>query len=192
MTLKVRMAYILGLNPGAIGTVVGYAFSSDLTSNGPVLPGADMKDVVECTEQPQIPLVLVQFDKQFYNGESCSAALPRVVPIFSQTCTIEMNGESYVREQMPLVLSKANTVHQAQGTNAEWHVMSPPGGPFSDFARGLFYVGLSRGTTLNGLVLLNHRIDSKMFTKWKPHLEEIENEYVRLRGLPKWREVNGI
>ena len=183
-----KLAFYSGLVPGATGTVVGFAYSSDVTF-GPPLPGADMNTAIASAEQPQLPMVLVQFDAKYYTGESCHPILPRVVPIYAKTCTIEYNGEKYVREQLPLELANANTVHQAQGTSAKEHVMCPPGAPHADFARALFYVAISRCETLAELYLILYKATPKMFTKHKPKVAEIEAEYERLRQLPKWRDV---
>jgi hypothetical protein len=153
------------------------------------LPGADFNAAVTSVEQPQLPLVLVQFDKKYYTGESCHPTLPRVVPIYPKTSTIDYNGEKYVREQLPLEPANASTVHQAQGTSAEEHVMCPPGAPFADFSRALFYVALSRCETLDKLYLILYKATVSMFTKYKSQVAEIEAEYERLRQLPKWRDI---
>jgi len=183
-----KLAFYSGLIPGATGTVVGFAYSSDVTF-GPPLPGANMEAAIASAEQPQLPMVLVQFDAKYYSGESCHPSLPRVVPIYAKTSTIEYNGEKYVREQLPLERANANTVHQAQGTSAEEHVMCPPGAAFADFTRALFYVAISRCETLAELYLILYKATGKMFTKHKSQVAEIEAEYERLRQLPKWRDI---
>jgi hypothetical protein len=154
-----------------------------------VLPGADFDEATSSSEQPQLPLVLVQFDAKYYTGESCLPDLPRVVPIYPTTCNIDFNGQTYVREQLPLEASSTVTVHQSQGTNAEEHVMCPPGAPGADFTRALFYVALSRCETLKDLHLILYKATANMFTKHKRCVEEINAEYTRLRSLPKWRDV---
>ena len=183
-----KLAFYSGLVPGATGTVVSFVYSSDI-SFGPPLPGADLDAAIASTEQPQLPMVLVQFDAKYYSGESCHPSLPRVVPIYAKTCTIEYNGEKYVREQLPLERANANTVHQAQGTSAKEHVMCPPGAPHADFARALFYVAISRCETLAELYLILYKATPIMFTKHKSQVAEIEAEYERLRELPKWRDI---
>ena len=162
--LQDKLAFYSGLVPGATGTVVAFAYSSDVTF-GPILPGADMNAAIASSEQPQLPKVLVQFDAKYYTGESCHSSLPRVVPIYAKTSTIEYNGEKYVREQLPLERANATTVHQAQGTSAKEHVMCPPGAPYADFKRALFYVAISRCKTLAGLHLILFKATAKIFTK---------------------------
>ncbi len=183
-----KVAFYSGLIPGATGTVVGFVYSSDVSFGLP-LPGADFNTAVTSLEQLQLPLVLVQFDAKYYSGESCHSTLPRVVPIYPKTSTVEYNGEKYVREQLPLERANASTVHQAQGTSAKQHVMCPPGAPNADFTRALFYVALSRCETLAELYLILFKATSSMFTKHSKQVAEIEAEYVRLRKLPKWRDV---
>jgi hypothetical protein len=183
-----KLAFNLGLIPGATGMVVGFVYSSD-PSYGPPLPGANITTAITSSEQPQLPIVLVQFDSKYYTGESCHPTLARVVPIYPKTSTVKYNGQAYVREQLPLERANASTVHQAQGTTAEEHVMCPPGAPNADFTRALFYVALSRCETLANLHLILYKATSKMFTKHSKQVAEIEAEYERLRKLPKWREL---
>ena len=185
-----KVAFYNGLIPGATGVPVGFRFSSDRLTFGPVLPGADFDTALMSTEQPQLPLVLVQFDAKYYTGESCLPDLPRVVPIYPTTCNVELNGETYVREQLPLEASSATTIHQAQGTNAEQHVMCPPGAPGADFSRALFYVALSRCETLRELYLILYKCTESMFTKHKRCINDINAEYARFRLLPKWRDIS--
>ena len=64
-----KLAFYSGLVPDATGVVVSFAYSSDFTSFGPPLPGADFEAAIASTEQPQLPMVLVQFDAKYYSGE---------------------------------------------------------------------------------------------------------------------------
>ncbi len=111
------------------------------------------------------------------------------MPIYAKTSNVKYNGEKYAREQLPLESANATTVHQAQGTSAEEHVMCPPGAPYADFSRALFYVALSRCETLDKLYLILYKATVSMFTKHKSQVAEIEAEYERLRQLPKWRDI---
>jgi hypothetical protein len=169
------LGFYAGLIPGATGTVVGFTYNSD-AGEGPVLPGADLSAAVRASQQPQLPLVLVQFDAKYYHGETCHPSRPRVVPVYCTTCTIEYNGEKYTRAQLPLSPANASTVHQAQGSNAEQHVMCPPGAPHADFARALFYVAISRCETLAGLFLIMFNVTAKMFTSHRGAIAVIEDE----------------
>lgn len=55
------------------------------------------------------------------------------------------------RHQFPLTLAWATTIHKAQGAQLDCVKIDPSG----IFAPGMFYVALSRVTSLNGLSLLN-------------------------------------
>ncbi len=187
--LSCKLGFYAGLVPGAIGTVVGFCYCSEI-DKGPILPGADMDEVLREDNQPQIPLVLVQFDSNYYNGDSCVSTHERVVPVYSSSCRVSINGLKYSREQIPLTLATSGTVHASQGVDAEQHFLSPPAGRHDNFARGLFYVALSRCKTLSGTIILHHPVTASMFTKFKAQVQEIEDECNRLRQLPSWREVN--
>ena len=67
--------------------------------------------------------------------------------------------------------------------------MCPPGAKNADFTRALFYVALSRCETLAELYLILYKATGSMFTKHRTQVAEIEAEYVRLRELPKWRNL---
>jgi len=190
--LDSKFGFYSKLVPGTMGTIVGFVYTSDVQACGPPLPGASFEEAVTSPEQPQIPLVLFQADAKFYRGESCLPHLPRVVPLYPTTSYVYLHGVKYIREQLPMSPAMASTVHQAQGTTAEVHVMVPPGGTYHNFARGLFYSALSRGTTLAGLMPLKYRITAAMFTKFKSSIAAIDAEYVRLRALANWRQVNNI
>jgi ATP-dependent exoDNAse (exonuclease V) alpha subunit len=65
----------------------------------------------------------------------------------------------------------------------------PAWGKNADFTRALFYVALSRCETLAELYLILYKATGSMFTKHRTQVAEIEAEYVRLRELPKWRDL---
>lgn len=174
----------IGLIKGARGTVIRAAFNSE--GAGPIKPGASFEDAVASQIQLQIPLVLVQLDKADYKGGSCLTEMPRVVPIYSEKSRFTLDGVDYEREMLPLKLSLADTVHSAQGTSVDEHVMAPPCGQHDDFTRGLTYVALSRVRMLSGLYLLEQEMTTQMFTKWARQIEPINAEYTRLRALPHW------
>jgi ATP-dependent exoDNAse (exonuclease V) alpha subunit len=92
---------------------------------------------------------------------------------------IKYNGVPVVRNQLPLNVAAAGTVHAAQGVTCDVHVMYPPdvsGG----FARSLLYVALSRVKRLTGLVLLS-MVNAKMFTKFRGQAIDIDSEYAGRR-----------
>ena len=174
----------IGLIKGARGTVIRAAFNSE--GAGPIKPGASFEDAVASQIQLQIPLVLVQLDKADYKGGSCLTEMPRVVPIYAEKSRFTLGGVDYEREMLPLKLSLADTVHSAQGTSVDEHVMAPPCGQHDDFTRGLTYVALSRVRMLSGLYLLEQEMTTQTFTKWARQIEPINAEYTRLRALPHW------
>ena len=88
--LSCKLGFYAGLVPGAIGTVVGFCYCSEI-DKGPILPGADMDEVLREDTQPQIPLVLVQFDANYYNGDSCVSTHKRVVPVYFSSCRVSIN-----------------------------------------------------------------------------------------------------
>lgn len=189
--LTCKLGFYAGLVPGAMGTVVAFCYCSE-PDRGPVQPGADMDEILAAEVQTQIPLVLVQFDAKYYSGDSCVSTHERVVPVYSSFCRVLFNGLKYSREQIPLELATTGTVHGSQGVDTQQHFLSPPAGRHDNFARGLFYVALSRCKTLSGTVILHHPVTASMFTKFKAQVQEIEDEYNRLRQLPSWREVNVV
>ena len=101
---------------------------NQLQRPGPIQSGASFEDAVASQIQLQIPLVLVQLDKADNKGGSCLTYMPRVVPIYTEKTRFTLNGVDYEREMLPLKLSLADTIHSAQGTSADEHVMVPPYG----------------------------------------------------------------
>jgi len=166
----------------AVGSVFGWVY---LQGGDAIMPGAGMEDAVTAPQQPQIPVVLVQFDEGDYIGESCVDGVDRVVPITADKFNLWMDGRSYQCEMLPLEPCKASTVHSAQGTTVEHHVMIPPGGSYDNcaLAPSRFAEPLQ---VLMGLILLIHRVTA-MFTKFFAQIAPINEEYDRLRALPKWR-----
>jgi hypothetical protein len=188
--LLTPVAKAAGLIRGARGRIIRFLYSNN-ANYGPAHPGASFEEAVTSTHQLQVPVVLVQFDAADYTGKSClddpdKENIPRVVPIYPTKCTIEVNGFKYEREMLPIECCMADTVHSLQGTTVEEAVIVPPGGRNDDFTRGLLYVALSRVKTLQGLYLIIHHINAKMFTKWRKQIDQIEKELIRLRKLPKW------
>jgi len=171
---------------GSVGSVYGWVYQQG-ADQGPIMPGASLQDALNSPQQPQVPIVLVQFDEGDYTGESCVDGVDRVVPISTVKYNIWMDGRSHQREMLPLEACTASTVHSAQGMTVERHVMIPPGGEYGNFARALLYVALSRCKSLQGLFLLKYLVTAEMFTKFFPHLAPITQEYERLRALPHWR-----
>lgn len=74
-----NVAVPLGLVNSATGTIYDFIFDSRA---GPIIanPTAEQRN----SNSVQLPIVLVQFDEQFYNGESFIDGVPRVVPICTE------------------------------------------------------------------------------------------------------------
>ena len=86
----------VGLCNGALGTIVDFVFA-------------------EGQQPPCLPVcVIVQFDET-YNGPSVSPALPRCVPICPITQVSQSLGYNAERQQLPLRLAWAMTIHKCQG-----------------------------------------------------------------------------
>ena len=81
---------------GALGTVLNFVYAK--THQPPFLPIC----------------VLVQFDED-YHGPSIDSRFPRCVPICPITQTSQNMGQQFEREQLPLRLALAMTIHKCQG-----------------------------------------------------------------------------
>ena len=85
----------VGLCNGALGTVLDFVYADGQTP--PVLPIC----------------VLVQFDED-YTGPSLSASFPRCVPICPITQVSQNVGQKCERQQLPLKLAWAMTIHRVK------------------------------------------------------------------------------
>ena len=86
----------VGLCNGALGTVLDFVYSDG-------------------QQPPCLPIsVLVQFDDE-YKGPSVSSMFQRCVPICPITQVSESLGQKYERQQLPLKLAWAMTIHKFQG-----------------------------------------------------------------------------
>ena len=120
-----------GLCNGALGTVVDFVFP-------------------EGQQPPSLPIcVIVQFDEP-YNGPSVSPDLPRCVPICPITQVSQSLGYNAEKQQLPLRLAWAMTIHKCQGLTLEkaWIDLGK-----SENVTGMTHVALSRVRNLSDLVL---------------------------------------
>jgi hypothetical protein len=147
--------------------------------------GMNMCEAISTHDEESIlPIVLVQLDA-FASERTCSEdAAPRVVPIFPTTMRMKTNAGSFTREQLPLRLARARTVHSAQGQTADEVVFAPTptASGMKPFDFGLAYVALSRVRTMLGLWMTN-KLEGIHFTAHNGCCALIDREYARLRAL---------
>jgi len=80
VVLMRNLAVSLGLVNSAFGTVYDFIYEPTL---GPIITQPTTDEINK--NNLQIPIVLVQFDEQYYNGPSFLRDVPRIVPI----CAVE-------------------------------------------------------------------------------------------------------
>ena len=99
---------------------------------------------------PNLPIaVIVQFDE--YTGPSFDASIPRLVPITPILSENIYSGQVVERQQVPLKLCWAITIHKSQGltlSKAEIDIGK------SEKVAGLAYVAISRVKKLEDLLLI--------------------------------------
>ena len=121
-------------------------------------------------------MVLVEFDN--YEGPVCriDAEGRRVAPIFPVTREFVHEGRTYSREQFPLIVAYAITIHKSQGITLDKAVLNISK---RDFAPGLAYVGVSRVKTLGGL-MFEEPFDLERFAPRPGKTSKMrEEDYVR-------------
>lgn len=86
----------VGLCNGSLGTVIDFIYS-------------------EGQKPPCLPIsVLVQFDEE-YKGPSISSTISNLLPICPVTLLSDSLGNTFERQQLPLRLAWAITIHRCQG-----------------------------------------------------------------------------
>ena len=127
--LTMNMWPSVGLCNGSTGTVVYIIYETD--HQPPLLPIA----------------VVVKFDK--YSGPSMTN-MPCCVPIPPITATVNITNTVHERQQLPLTLAWALTIHKSQGMTLEraWIDIGK-----KESTLGLTYVGISRVRNLSSLII---------------------------------------
>lgn len=144
----------VGLCNGALGTVIDFVYA-------------------KAQAPPTLPIcVLIQFDED-YSGPSASAKFPRCVPIPPVTQVSQNVGQRCERQQLPLRLAWAMTIHKSQGLTLKkaWIDLGT-----SEKTSGVTYVALSRVKKLEDLIVepmtLERLEASKKSSNLKFRLEE--------------------
>ena len=150
-----------GLCNGSMGTVVDIVYKEG--DHPPALPIA----------------VIVQFDDT-YTGPSFRSDIPRSVPIIPQTNESDLYGSSHERQQLPLKLSWAITIHKSQGLTLDkaWVDIGK-----SEKFTGLTYVALSRVRRLEDLIIEPMTLERLQSIKQKNSFKYRVLEKKRLDGL---------
>ena len=107
----------------------------------------NIKSAIEKTSS--LPILLVQIDEGSYKGISFDSNLPRVIAISPKTYTFKYNNVKYSRTQLPIILSKYNTIHKCQSLSEENIVWVLD----KFWTWSLAYVAISRVRTPEGLVI---------------------------------------
>ena len=131
---KVMLTMILwacvGLCNGATGTVIDFIYKNN-------------------HQPPDLPIaVIVQFDN--YRGPSISSIQPSYVPICPVTVSAQTSDGFHERQQLPLRLAYALTIHKSQGLTLPkaWIDIGK-----SERTAGVSYVAISRVKTLSSCVI---------------------------------------
>ena len=151
----------VGLCNGALGTVIDFIYSEE-------------------QQPPCLPIcVLVQFDQE-YTGPSVSSTIPNLVPICPVTLILDRLGNTFERQQLPLRLAWAITIHRCQGLTLPkaWIDLGA-----SEKVAGLTYVALSRVKKLAGLVIEPMTLERLQAARKLPNLQFRIKEEGRLNLL---------
>jgi ATP-dependent exoDNAse (exonuclease V) alpha subunit len=154
---------ITGIFNGAKGTVIGFGFTSDPTTE-------------TGTRSTEMPIVFVQMDDN--NGYSITTNGQTVIPFTAQCDTTEKIDNNYHRWQILLKAAFATTTHKMQGSTAKGNCVTIPS-KVSPWNRGLDYVANSRAKDLTKLFLLRP-LKSTNFTSHYDERLLIDDEYARL------------
>ena len=188
----------LGLVPNTFGIVESFVYDD---AHGPVSPAASVNDAAFSEQQLALPIVMLRIHASQYKGRDVyGRTLPNgerpewlTVPIAPVEYNIQgPDGHDCVRQQLPLELAQAMTVHSAQGTTADSVVLVVSDHP-SDFAFApqSLYSACTRARTLAGLHILaphpfTQQYWTRLFTQHREHVLRVLAEYDRLRNLPDW------
>ena len=162
----------LGIVNGAIGTVVGFEYFGHV-ENAQLTMTLDQAALVP----PPLPVVLVQLDRYF--GPSYLPDMERVVPVapFETDIRCGYPAQHYKRSQLPLMVSKAITIHKSQGQSYTSVVLDPS----CIRTPGMAYVAIGRARSFERLYIINVKLEKKLFCE--KGVLKTRKEYLRLRAL---------
>ena len=120
----------LGLANGTQRTVVGflYADNNNYEQDNYLLPhyakeNYDLSNGQKRTKKDAtLPIVLVKMDGDTYKGDSYDIDRDNIIPISPVTFAFKYGDDMYCRTQVPLILSKYNTIHKVQGLSKDYLV----------------------------------------------------------------------
>jgi len=138
----------VGLCNGALGTLAHFVYPNE-------------------QQPPCLPIcVIIQFDENC-NGPSISSSFARSVQICPITQVSQTLGHSADRQQLPLRLAWAMTIHKSQGLTLKkaWVDLGK-----SENIKGMTYVALSRVRNLSDLVVEPMTLERLQAPKKSPNL----------------------
>ena len=126
--LTMNLCTILGLRNSATGVVIDIVFETN-------------------TQPPDLPIAVIVKFKDYTGPSFCSNAC---VPFGPITVRTELSGKQYERQQVPLCLAWAITIHKAQGLTLQlaWIDLGK-----SEPVAGLSYVAISRVRNLSNCLI---------------------------------------
>ena len=160
-----NIATQLGLFNGAMGTIHSFGLVTH-------------DDVV------RVEVIFVQMDNVNDNltcDLSTISPTPNLIPIV-RTVSQTKISHRFFRRQFPISVAFARTVHSAQGITTSAGVVVYP--QINIFARGLEYVGVSRATAIENVILMSPLLEIHFNNpRFAIDCEIIRNEYTRLVNL---------
>ena len=141
-----------------------------------------VKDIIyqEGDSPPNLPIaVIVHFDS-FYTGPSICEDQSRCIPIIPLTSSSDLHGSSHERQQLPLRLSWAITIHKSQGLTLDkaWIDLGT-----SEKFIGLAYVAVSRVRKLKDMVIEPMTLERLQDVKNRKDFEYREAEERNIKDL---------